>query len=374
LAVLVLTKTVKMNKQNQHRPRLNDEEYKLIQEYRGIIEASEEMQLNVKDVKHGWLKNKHASVFFKNPHFQIEQFDPDKINWDKILRGLNLSVINHTNKIISGCIFDRLVFTDTHVAMNPNPDGYSQYGGKWDEEELQYRTEQIIHKVVKNRKSPILFIDDLGDLMDGWNGETLRKGHSLPQNMDNQKAFDIALEFKITLIGNLSRFYKKVYVNNICNDNHSGAFGYMVNEAAKKVLKYIAKNVRVFNHRKFINHYRIKDNIFIISHGKDQGEMKFGFKPHLDKPGMEKIDNYIDRHYLLQKGVRIEFSKGDSHQLLFDSATSDRFDYFNYMALSPASNYIQTNYKIGKSGASFFNYRDTFNYIVEHFFFKWNKE
>ena len=113
--------------------------------------------------------------------------------------------------------------------------------------------------------------------------------------------------------------------------------------------------------------------MFIITHGKDSKHLKFGFKPHLDGKQVEKIDNYIDTHYLLEKDVRIEFSKGDSHQLLFDHSTSDRFEYFNYMALSPSSNWIQTNFKKGKSGFTFFNYHDTFDYTTKHVFFKWKQ-
>ena len=61
-----------------------------------------------------------------------------------------------------------------------------------DEEELFNRLQETCLFVEQNIKSDTLIIDDLGDFMDGWDGETTRKGHKLPQNMDNQKAFDVA--------------------------------------------------------------------------------------------------------------------------------------------------------------------------------------
>ena len=257
--------------------------------------------------------------------------------------------------------------------MEPNPDGYSLYGGKWDEHELMQRGQAMVNHISANISSNTLVIDDLGDLMDGWSGQTVRREHHLPQNMDNQKAFDVALKFKLQVLTALASMYKTIKLNNICMDNHSGSFGYVVNSAVKELADRLFDNVKVVNHRKFINHYKIFNNIFIISHGKDDSNLKFGFKPMLDKPQMEKIDNYIDNNFLLQKGVKIEFSKGDSHQMLFDWSTSDRFNYMNYPAFSPSSNWVQTNYKKGKSGFVMFNYYDTDTFNIKPLFFDWKK-
>ncbi len=355
----------------KYRPRLTEDEYNIIKEYRGIIDSAEEMQVDPHDVKHGWLKSEHASLFFKNPTFEIAEFDPTLIDWDAILKDVKSVKITRGEKRTDQGLFDRLVITDTHIGMNPNPDGYSQYGGKWDEEELNLRLNEIISTTINYANSNILIIDDLGDLLDGWGAQTVRKHHPLPQNMDNQKAFDVALKFKVDLITGLSQYYDEVIVNNICNDNHSGAFGYVVNSALKTSIELICDSIKITNHRKFINHYIIGDNTFIISHGKDMENLKFGFTPHLDKKQMEKIDNYIDNNFLLKPNTRIEFSKGDSHQLLFDYSSSDRFDYFNYMALSPSSNWIQTNYKKGCSGFTFFNYNGINDYIIYNKFFEW---
>ena len=354
----------------EYRPRLNDEEMEVVNEFRRIKDECDEMQIDNKDVKHGWIKSKTASLFFTNKEYELPEFNPDAIDWDFILKDLPIDKPTYETKSNPG-LFDRVVYTDVHIGMNPNPDGYSQYGGVWNEHELMNRTEQMLSYIEQNQKSDNIIIDDLGDLMDGWNGKTARKEHDLPQNMDNQKAFDVALKFKWIVYKHIKSLYKSVRFNNICMDNHSSAFGYVVNSAFKRMIEFIDSETSVTNHRRFINHYKIGDYVFIISHGKDDKNMKFGFKPQLDKSQMEKIDNYIDSHYLLQKGVKIEFSKGDSHQLLFDWSSSDRFNYFNYPAFSPSSNWVQVNFKKGKSGFVMYNYFANGDYNVLPKFFKW---
>lgn len=267
--------------------------------------------------------------------------------------------------------FDRLVYTDVHIGMTTNENGYSLYGGKWDEEEIINRLETLITHVLENKKSDVLIIDELGDFMDGWDGETVRKGHKLPQNMDNEKAFDVGLAFKIRLIDTLAPYYSKIICNNICNDNHAGSFGYIVNKAFKEVIEYKYLHVKVNNLRRFISHYIEGNNCFIITHGKDGKNLKFGFKPILDTMQIEKIDNYIKEHRLYD--YVIEFSKGDSHQKIFDESTSDYFNYYNYPAFSPSSEWVQTNFKKGFSGFEFFNFKQDGNKIHNPFKFNWKK-
>jgi len=251
--------------------------------------------------------------------------------------------------------------------MNVNPDGYSLYGGIWDKTELNKRLKDIVNYVVANAKSSKLIIHELGDFMDGWDGFTTRGGHALPQNMDNQKAFDIGLLFKIKLIDSLMPFYNEIQCVNICNDNHAGSFGYIVNSAFKSYveLKY-PDSVTVTNQRKFIDHYIIDKRCFILTHGKDDKSLKFGFKPHLDAVQIEKIKNYIDEYKL--HCYQIEFSKGDSHQLLFDLTSSTAFEYQNFGAFSPPSDWVKVNFKNTKSSFTTMNYYEKQKTINNYIF------
>lgn len=274
-------------------------------------------------------------------------------------------VINNKSKNIAK--FDRAVFTDTHIGMDVNKDGFSLYDGEWNEEQIFKRLEIFVNEIIKNKKSNTLFLNDLADFLDGWDGETTRGGHKLPQNMDNQKAFDVALLFKIRLIDALLQHYNFIKFVNICNDNHAGSFGYIVNSAFKTYieLKY-PNNIEVINQRKFINHYIIDNRCFILTHGKDEKSLKFGFKPKLDPIQIEKIKNYIDEYKL--HNYKIEFSKGDSHQLLFDHTSSTAFEYQNFGAFSPPSDWVKTNFKNTLSSFTTFNYYET-QKTINHFIF-----
>lgn len=269
-------------------------------------------------------------------------------------------------------LFDRFVYTDVHVAMTTNKNGFSLYGGKWDELEIEDRRKRMVNHILANKNSDTLILDELGDFMDGWDGQTVRKGHELPQNMDNEKAFDVGLGFKVMLIDDLAPYYKKIICHNICNDNHAGAFGYVVNKAFKEIIsvKY-PKVVEVWNIRKFIHHYFVGKYCFILTHGKDGKNLKFGFKPVLDSKQIEKIKDYMDDNGIDPLKYVIEFSKGDSHQYIFDNSTSDSFNYYNYPAASPSSEWVQTNFKKGLSGAVFFAYRSNGTRSIEELLFKW---
>jgi hypothetical protein len=365
-----------MNKDGQTRPRLELDEFKVLQEYRAIKDEAKKMGIDPRSVNHGWLKSKEASLHFTNPDYDVPEFDPEKIDWGKII-GDKAEPKTIKPKTVNEGHFDRLVITDRHIGMTPNKDGTSLYGGEWNEAEIRNRMLLMVAHCAINRKSDTLYLDDLGDLMDGWDGLTVRRQHPLPQNMDNQGAFDVAMKTRIDETEYLLEYYDKIIIHNVCKDNHSGAFGYVVNSAFKNYIeKAYPERVFVENIRKFISHYEVGKNTFILTHGKDDINLKFGFPVHLNDKARKKIDEYIDHNFLLKKGVHIEFSKGDSHQSLFDKCTSERFYYMNYPSFCPSSNWIQVNFQRGRSGIVLFNYHDKNrpNFFSTHeLFFDWKE-
>ena len=288
----------------------------------------------------------------------VESFDFKKII-EKYIKPLDFE---YKPLLLGSKDFDKLIITDVHIGMDTDVDNNTMYKGEWNKEELFKTAQIVIDKTIEEQESTVLYVDELGDLLDGFNAQTTRGGHSLPQNMTNEEAFDCALEFKLKILYGLIGNYQKIHFNNICNDNHSGAFGYFVNEAFKQIAELQFKNVTVTNHRKFINHYFVNDICFVISHGKDDKSLKFGFKPQLDLKGAEKIDQYLKQNKIYKDSELIIFCKGDSHQALFDLCTSDDFYYFNYPALSPSSNWIKNNFKLGRRGFVNESYRGLNHY------------
>ena len=331
---------------------------RLLDEHEGIYNATNELDVPNTSVKHMWLKDKTKSIFVKNPEYIEPQTEVElekEIDFTNIFKDLITPIkLPKIERKLDLSIFDRLVYTDVHVGMEVNQNGYSLYDGAWNELELNKRLETMVAQTLINKQSDTLIIHELGDFMDGYDAVTTRGGHSLPQNMDNQKAFDVGLSFKIKLIDALIPYYNSIECINICNDNHAGSFGYIVNSAFKAYIELKYDNVKVTNQRKFIDHYIVENRCFILTHGKDDKNMKFGFKPHLDAVQIEKIKNYIDEYRLHY--FTIEFSKGDSHQLLLDFTSSSAFEYQNFGAFSPPSDWVKTNFKNTNSSFIIFNY------------------
>jgi hypothetical protein len=250
----------------------------------------------------------------------------------------------------------RIIYTDTHIGLEPNKGGKSLYGGKWDKEELYKRGYSMIEeaKRICARYPEIseIHLIELGDYLDGWDATTTRKSHPLPQNMSNTECFDLGVSFKLYLIDGLFHNTQlPIVCYSITDDNHSGDFAYIVNSAVKQIAEHKYGNAVEYNvQTKFMSHYKIKDMAFVLTHGKDGSEMKNGFPAKLDKPTEGKIQAYLKHHGLYSQDIYVTVEKGDTHIFLNDESTSKDFDYISYMALSPASSYVQMNFDKSRSG------------------------
>lgn len=291
-------------------------------------------------------------VFKENVAEAVKEFDFDGIMEKHINRAIKINRTEMSyDATMCGNDFDSLTYTDVHVAMDTNSDNNSMYATEWNREVILQTARDMVLKTLEEKRSDILIVDELGDFLDGLNGYTTRGGHKLPQNMTDEEAYDCGLEFKLLVADGLMPHYNHITFNNICNDNHAGSFGYFVNRAFELIMdKQYGLNATVNNYRQFINHYFVNDICYIITHGKDDKTLKFGFKPFLDSKGIEKIDQYCKQNEIYKTAKKIVFKKGDSHQGLFDMCTSDDFYYFNYPALSPSSQWVQNNFKKGRRG------------------------
>jgi hypothetical protein len=355
----------------QYRPRLTDAEVKVIEDFRqgklttdkpfvlsawndegymmDIDKYCEHYQLPRHDIKSYKLVS-HTGTPYYNILFKDNEIIEDV---DLLVSISNLLIDVPKVKLIKrpdSKLTDRLIYTDVHVGMDASRKDLAQYAMDWNKDELFKRVNIMISEVVANKTSNTIIVDELGDYMDGYNAQTTRGGHALPQNMTNEECFDSGLTAKMILVKELSKHWEYVVFNNICEDNHAGSFGYIVNSAFKSLCEVSFNNVEVNNFQKFINHYFIGSHCHVITHGKDSRNLKFGFKPHLDAKQIEKIDQYLKNEKIYNKAEFIEFTKGDSHQYLMDCASTDDFDYFNVMAFSPSSEWVQTNFKKGRSG------------------------
>lgn len=270
----------------------------------------------------------------------------------EILDQRELPAVTVPSKAEKSEYFDRLVFTDVHIGMEPkggkntNP----MYETSWTTKDIEETMTTMVEATIENKKGDLLVISDLGDFLDGLGGHTTRGGHGLPQSMSDKEVFAFALKLKMSVLERLLPFYKEIWWNDITNDNHGGIFSWMLSHSFKQLAeaKYNGKAlIKVVD--SFFHHYSIGCHTFIESHGKDSIEMKFGLKSSPDAKAIEKIDHYCKKHNLYN-GNLIEFSMGDQHQSKVDETTSNDFEYIAYPALSPASNWVATNFTSQRRG------------------------
>jgi len=349
---------------NQYKPELSSmpsawsadkNRFYTIEEYCDVYGLDKNSVKSSKLVSHNASHMVYNIAFFTDDEEAV--LDVDNHLEEIIQKYINpVKILTNTSTPLEIDFFDRLVFTDAHLGMDVQGKGGDPlYDGKWDTEEILKRLMVMVSHIKTYKSSRTLIIDDLGDFLDGLGGQTTRKGHELPQNMNDKEAFDLALLFKTSLVDSLVDDFDIIVCNNVTNDNHAGVFSYFVSSAVKQLLeqRYPGK-VFVNSIKRFMHHYSVGNHTFVLCHGKDIGENKFGFKPKLDAIQAEKIDQYCKEHKLYN-GNFIEFSKGDSHQAIYDDTTSNDFSYYNYPAFSPPSNWVKTNFSNSRSGFNFFN-------------------
>ena len=245
----------------------------------------------------------------------------------------------------------KVTLSDVHVGMSVNN---SLFEYKYGKEEYQNSMDTVYQSVMSefmgNGRFDVIIIQDLGDGLDGYNGQTTRGGHSLEQNMSNNEAYRTFVTGKLTLIKSIveADIANNVEVYDTVNCNHSGDFGYTASYATKLYTEAVYKNVKYTIFEKFIEHFFYGEHCFIQSHGKDKQYMKSGMPLKLDDKTQRFISQYIDKFRIQSK--YIHFEKGDLHQIGYNKCK--QFDYRNFMSFAPPSNWVQHNFGDGYSGYS----------------------
>lgn len=180
---------------------------------------------------------------------------------------------------------------------------------------------------------------NLGDSLDGYDGQTTRGGHQLAQNMNNKEQLKCFIE---VMTGFMTTLAEEIPCNNLSyycvgESNHDGDFGYSANIALQYILQSMDIEATIFE--KFIGEFKLNDTTYILCHGKDNKDMFKNLPLTLDI----KTENFINE-YLDNKGIKgnVVFVKGDLHQ----SATTygRRFTYKSVSSLFGSSEWIHKNF------------------------------
>ncbi|MFQ3579557.1 MAG: hypothetical protein SNJ71_05395, partial [Bacteroidales bacterium] len=262
--------------------------------------------------------------------------------------------------------FDRLVFTDAHIGMDTNPADEGLFDLNWDEPEIINTAEMMVQEMCKFRQGDKLFIDNLGDFFDGYDGYTTRKKHKLDQKITTGQAFSLGIKFFCFIIDNLAHLYNTIYINNVCNNNHGGS----MDEIFSLSLQHIYRNcerIKVNTITKFLHHYQVGKHCFVITHGKDKRHLEYGWKHTLTPSIAMKIEGFLRHKKIDPEKLRVQIDKGDNHLRMVDDGSSDFFTYNVHPALSPSSSWVQHNFKKGTRGFTMYSYEyESHDFIVKN--------
>ncbi len=351
-----IVKGLREKKSNKIRIRVEPKELEMINNYRLLHNQAIDKGIDPKTVKHAWFKDEKSSMFVKNPNF-----DEGGLTLEKIKESLN-TVFNNidfdkpkiklpkksNNKAI------KVTIADSHVGMNPSKNSLFQYeyNGKVYKDSLGKVFDSMLKEYNTHGVFDVSFLDDLGDMADGWNGYTTRGGHQLEQNMSNVEVFETCVQEKFNLVKSIieSKIAKKVVLRSVCNDNHSGDFGHVINLTIQMLLNKVYSDsvVEIDLLTRFIEHRSYGKHTFLLTHGKDAKFMNRGLPVILNDKAINFINDYIDHYGINNDFIHVE--KGDLHQIGYQR--TKKFDYRNFMSFAPPSAWIQHNFADSYSGYS----------------------
>lgn len=232
--------------------------------------------------------------------------------------------------------------SDMHIGAEVSD--YSIYANPYDRNEVFRRMQKTIDKIYELSSitgASNIIICNVGDSLDGYNGQTTRAGHTLPQNMNNKDQFKTFISVMIDLFKNLSESGNFRSIKYICVEggNHDGDFGYVANKALEASLSILNPEIEVRIFDKFIEHATIGDHTFIFCHGKDAKDMFKNMPLVINDKTENQINEYLDYNKLTGK---IHFVKGDLHQ----SATTygKKFRYKSVSSFFGSSEWIHKNF------------------------------
>lgn len=323
-------------------------------EHQGLAKHCEERGIDISDVTLYWDKTKEYSVAVRMDKNEADSYLEEV---KRIVESYNPDNLRTIDKIkLDSPKAIKATLSDMHIGLNPNPDNKSIFAYEYNEEIFKSNIDKVFNSILKeyesNGRFDLLVIDDLGDGLDGWNGQTTRGGHKLEQNMTNEEAFRVFVEGKLTLIENCIRagIANEVTIRNVANDNHSGSFASIANMTIKMILDrtYEQSDVNFYILNKFMEHFQYGDHTFILTHGKDSQYMFKGLPYELNDKAISFINDYIDHYNINTKFIHLE--KGDLHRVGY--SRTKKFDYRNFMSFAPPSAWVQHNFGDCYSGYS----------------------
>lgn len=111
-----------------------------------------------------------------------------------------------------------LHLSDMHIGAKCESN--SLYYNNWNKQELERRLDEVIYNISKFGHLDTLIINLLGDNLDGMDGQTARRDHIMPQNMDNMEQVETFIEVMVPFIEDCHHLANKVLIYSVKDGNH----------------------------------------------------------------------------------------------------------------------------------------------------------
>lgn len=350
--------------------------------WRGYIKQTNKLAVVKQTYKDGELKfetfkEKPKDVQINHEDFDIEKFTTNPYGgaWIKLKRKEKMFEQEHLDTLkeiltkelnpvfirTPEVINDKALFiygSDKHIGALTKEN--SIYTNKYDRKEMRQRIviqtlKQIQHNINLYGQFDSLFIMDLGDALDGFNGKTtggLRgtSSHTLPQQLNNREQHDYYLELHKELFDTIAvnLFAKNIYFVATSNSNHGGDFEYGAMRNLETYLNVKYPDIKTYVSYKPYNHFVYGKHCIIFGHGKDDEDMKNGLPLVLN----DKVSNVLNDYITVNKlnMYNISFISGDLHQSAETYAKN--FRYKKVLSQYGSSKWMHTNFGSGNPGLS----------------------
>jgi hypothetical protein len=297
----------------------------------------------------------------KNIHLLAENIELKNklVDFNEWVQSIDFSNVEVENIKVDYDSNDRalVVFlSDIHIGAMVSND--SLYENFYNPEEVLRRF-ALIEQKIANLVSCFGFFEriiviNLGDSLDGFNNQTARGGHHLPQNLTNKEQFEFYIKLIQKFIDDLwqSGLASAIDYYSVGDSNHDGINGYLANRLLEEYFKVKYPGMIACTFQKFIDFINYGRHTLILTHGKDGGEMFKNYPLYIDDKTENKINEFIDYNFdssIWNQNVVV--CKGDLHQ----SATSyaKRFTYKSVSSIFGSSGWVQKNFGNTKPAVDF---------------------
>ena len=321
---------------------------KLLTEERQGLKLKSTWQVQRKGGELEWLES-YKTV--EEPEYQLTKED-----WQEIISTNDeIKVVNNNESPLPPNNKTLIIWTsDKHIGAAIPDDAL--YKCKYDQHIFFKRMEKIFQRAKRIFNTHGVFdkviVADLGDSLDGYNGYTTRGGHKLPQNLNNKEAAKVHFYTHKWFYESLLELglAKKLEIIHLSNDNHAGDFGWQASFALQQYGTLAYHDIEFTIPEEFLTHFTIYNRAYILTHGKDKKNRKYGLPLKVNADVESFIMDYaIDRRL---GNYELHVRKGDLHVNDLD-CTRNKMSYWNIGSIFGASDWIMDNYSSTKPSCVF---------------------